>query len=283
VDRLENYNLKITLERLAVCFFVCVAAFGCGSEAVETPAGLERVILESAGKVSSKELYRTVKDLQDMGARFTWQEQDEAAEYVRRRLEGYGIEVVFDEYFFNERKWKNVVASLSGKGRPTEIIMAISHLDSISKQPGSQAPGADDNGSGTAALIEIARVLSKAHLQSTVKFVIFSNEEQGRGGSKHFAKRARNEGIDIKGVINLDIIGYNNPNASGAPDKSGLIESAKSVARAARGQAYRILYPHGRIIIAGRPENKSLVDEAASPMKRYTKLGVSAMVGEDCG
>jgi len=285
----EEWHLRISntcLRRhrwLVICFFLCIAVFICGSEALETPTGIENLILERISIVSSKELHRTVKDLQDMGNRFTWEKQEEAAKYLKNRLEEYGTQVVFDEYFFKERKWKNVLARIPGKKKPEEIVMIISHLDSISGEPENSAPGADDNGSGTAALLEIAQVLSETRLEKTIEFVIFSNEEQGQAGSKHFARQAREEGLILGGVFNLDIIGYNEPNAFGPSDKRSLFASAKSAVKTGRNYIFKMLYPNGRIAIAGRPENRHLVEAASFHMKKYSKLSVSTQVGEDCG
>ena len=276
-------SLKAALTWSTLFIVAFLSFLSCNSGTLETSSGAKTLILSSISKVSSEELYRTVKDLEAFGTRFTWEKQDEVAEYLRRRLEEYGIEVLLDEYSFNDRKWKNVVGTIKGKGRPADITMIIAHFDSISKQPESIAPGADDNGSGTAALLEIARVLSNVRLRDTVEFVIFSNEEQGHLGSKHFAKKAKSEGLNLKGVVNLDIIGYNNPPISKPQDKVDLIESTKSVMRAARSRIFKILYPNGRVTIAGRGENRRLVQVTSAVMKKYTKLGVNALVDEDCG
>jgi Peptidase family M28 len=71
----------------------------------------------------------------------------------------------------------------------------------------SDAPGANDDGSGTSAVIELARVMATHPTQATVVFVAYAGEEQGLYGSDHFAQMAKNQGWNIQGNLNMDIIG----------------------------------------------------------------------------
>ena len=159
-------------------------------------------------------IYKAVETLQSFKTRYSWEKQDEVANYLFKRFQEYGIPVEFDEYYFREKKWKNVIATIDGKKKTGAIYMVIAHFDSISKQPEVSAPGADDNGGGAAAVLEIGRILKEVSADSTVKLGIFSNEEQGRVGNKDFARKAREKDLNIRGVINLDIIGYNDPRGS---------------------------------------------------------------------
>ena len=164
--------------------------------------------------------------------------------------------------------------------------MVIAHFDSISKQPEISAPGADDNASGTAAVLEIARILKDVQLDSSIQFGIFSNEEQDGLGSKHFAKKARKQGLRIKGCINLDVIGYNGAmkSLSGeASKRKDLIGIAKLKFRTARNQIHEYLHPNGIVIIAGRPENEGLVKVTSSFFNKYSNIGIKEIVGKDCG
>jgi hypothetical protein len=81
------------------------------------------------------------------------------------------------------------------------------HFDSISRQ-GIGAPGADDNASGTAAVLECARVLCVARFERTLQFAAFSAEEIGLFGSTAYASNLYNRGDDLVGMINVDMIGY---------------------------------------------------------------------------
>ena len=71
----------------------------------------------------------------------------------------------------------------------------------------SDAPGANDDGSGTSAVIELARVMAKHPLQGTVVFVAYAGEEQGLYGSTHFAQMAKDRGWNVQGKLNMDIVG----------------------------------------------------------------------------
>ncbi len=71
------------------------------------------------------------------------------------------------------------------------------------------APGANDDASGTAVSLECARVLSKLKLPATIVFLTVAGEEQGLNGSKHFAQMAKQQGWNIEAVLNNDIVGGN--------------------------------------------------------------------------
>lgn len=110
----------------------------------------------------------------------------------------------------------NVVATLKGKDPNDKRIFIISgHLDSrrtdIMDSTGD-APGANDDGSGTSAVVECARIMSRHAFPATIIFVAVSGEEQGLFGSTFMADKAKKENWDIQGVFNNDIIGSNNSN-----------------------------------------------------------------------
>ncbi|MBI4129749.1 S8 family serine peptidase [Candidatus Roizmanbacteria bacterium] len=107
----------------------------------------------------------------------------------------------------------NVIATLVGKN-PNETYMVIAHRDSTAARSGTHdpAPGADDNGTGIATIMELARVLSgvKNTLQSSITFALFDGEEEGLCGSSFYVAH-KPTNTQIKGVINLDMTGYDYP------------------------------------------------------------------------
>lgn len=110
----------------------------------------------------------------------------------------------------------NVMATLKGTDPNDKRIFIISgHLDSrrtnVMDRTGD-APGANDDGSGTSAVIECARIMNQHPFPATVIFVAVSGEEQGLFGSTFMADKAKKENWDIEGVFNNDIIGSNNSN-----------------------------------------------------------------------
>ena len=110
----------------------------------------------------------------------------------------------------------NVMATLKGTDPNDKRIFIISgHLDTrrtdVMDRTGD-APGANDDGSGTAAVIECARIMSKRSFPATIIFVAVSGEEQGLFGSTFMANKAKKENWEVEGVFNNDIIGSNNSN-----------------------------------------------------------------------
>jgi photosystem II stability/assembly factor-like uncharacterized protein len=103
--------------------------------------------------------------------------------------------------------WRNVVATKPGTASDEQVVICA-HFDCTSETPDILAPGADDNASGTAAVLETARITSGYDFERTIKFICFSGEEQGLFGSGEYASDARAAGDSIIGAINLDMIGY---------------------------------------------------------------------------
>jgi Zn-dependent M28 family amino/carboxypeptidase len=109
----------------------------------------------------------------------------------------------------------NVVATLRGTD-PTaadRVYVVGAHYDSRVSDVlngTSDAPGANDDASGTAAVLELARVFAPRPTEATIQFVAFAGEEQGLLGSDHFAQLAQDQGRNIQGVLNMDIIGSPN-------------------------------------------------------------------------
>ncbi|MBV9439842.1 MAG: M28 family peptidase, partial [Candidatus Eremiobacteraeota bacterium] len=104
----------------------------------------------------------------------------------------------------------SVVATLRGDEGSNRVFVMSSHLDSrnsSSYDATKDAPGADDNGSGTAAVLEVARALATVPLHATVIFACYDAEEQNLYGSAHHAALLRAQHIDVQGDLNNDIIG----------------------------------------------------------------------------
>jgi len=109
---------------------------------------------------------------------------------------------------------QNVYAILKGAdpAQAKRIYLVTGHYDSRNTDPQNStdpAPGANDDGSGTTVSLECARVLSKHKFPATVIFLTVAGEEQGLNGSTHFAKMAKEQGWQLEGVLNNDIVGGN--------------------------------------------------------------------------
>ncbi len=120
----------------------------------------------------------------------------------------------------------NVMATLQGTDANDKRIFMISgHLDSRASDvmnSTKDAPGANDDGSGVAAVMECARIMSKQSFPATIIFVAVSGEEQGLLGSNFLAKKARQEGWQLEALLNNDIMGSNNSNETNIIDNTRL-------------------------------------------------------------
>ena len=104
----------------------------------------------------------------------------------------------------------NVVATLPGTGPSGRTLVISGHYDSRATNPldaAGAAPGADDDASGTAAVLELAHVMSHHRFAATIVFLAVAGEEQGLNGSTHWAKAARDRKADIEAMLDNDIIG----------------------------------------------------------------------------
>ncbi len=118
----------------------------------------------------------------------------------------------------------NVMATLKGLDANDKRIFIISgHLDNMRTNVMDRtgdAPGADDDGSGTLAVLECARIMSKHSFPATIIFVAVSGEEQGLLGSTYMAEKAKKENWNIEAVLNNDIMGSNNSNETNIIDNT---------------------------------------------------------------
>jgi acetylornithine deacetylase/succinyl-diaminopimelate desuccinylase-like protein len=104
----------------------------------------------------------------------------------------------------------NVVATLRGTQSPERVYVVSGHYDSRCTDPNNatcDAPGANDDASGVAAVLEAARVMSKRSWDATIVFMAVAGEEQGLFGSAHFAAQAKAAGMNVAGMITNDIVG----------------------------------------------------------------------------
>jgi len=135
------------------------------------------------------------------------QEISMATRYAYEQFAAAGLSVTYHNYTYGSYHWRKVVAEKPGLVDPDEVYLITAHVDDLPNS--AVAPGADDNGSGSVAVLMAARLLADRHLAYTVRFVLFTGEEQGLSGSAAYAADCAARGEDIRGVINLDMIAYN--------------------------------------------------------------------------
>jgi hypothetical protein len=130
-----------------------------------------------------------------------------ATRYAYEQFAAAGLSVTYHNYTWQGNTWRNVVAEKPGLISPDEVYLITAHIDDLPNS--SVAPGADDNGSGSVAVLLAARLLAERHFAYTVRFVLFTGEEQGLRGSAAYAADCAARREDIRGVVNLDMIAYN--------------------------------------------------------------------------
>jgi len=193
---------------------------------------LDAAISGALARISAAELRATDERLVAFGTRSTFSEGSGAGRGVFAaraylagrfrqiaRRSGGRMTVTLDTYTQNADPKKriprdvvisSVIATLKGDEPSTRTYVMSSHYDSRNSDNDDgthDAPGADDNGSGTSAVVEAARVLANVPLHATVVFACFDSEEQGLFGSAHFAKTLKDAGADVEGNVNNDIVG----------------------------------------------------------------------------
>jgi hypothetical protein len=146
----------------------------------------------------------------DIGPRNVYMPEklDAAAEYIRVFWEKAGYEVDEQTFTVQNVPCRNLVVEITGQSKPDEIVVVGAHYDTI-----SWSPGANDNGSAVAALLELSRLFSSETTGRTVRFVAFTNEEPpffktGSMGSLVYAKACQKRQENIVAMVCLETIGY---------------------------------------------------------------------------
>jgi hypothetical protein len=191
-------------------------------------------ITDAIANVSDSVIRATIQGLGNLGTRY-WNNatRDSVARWVKARYLSTGItDVALDSFQYNSTWQANVVATIPGTVTPTAELIVGGHHDDMPSS--GLAPGADDNASGTAAAIEMARVLRLVNYQPafTMRFMGYAAEEAGLVGSNSYAQRARTANRDIRVMQNYDMIA----NRSQAPT-----DNSVSIVWYTSSEAYRDL------------------------------------------
>jgi Zn-dependent M28 family amino/carboxypeptidase len=146
----------------------------------------------------------------EIGERNFWHYEalGKAALYIEEAFQKLGYQVLTQEFLVKGKAMNNIEVQLSGVSFPGEIVLVGAHYDSV-----LGSPGANDNATGTAAVLEIARLLQDRKLARTVHFVAFANEEPPffytkLMGSRAYARRSRERGEQIIAMLSIETIGY---------------------------------------------------------------------------
>jgi Zn-dependent M28 family amino/carboxypeptidase len=180
------------------------------------------------------------------------------AQYIEDNFKKLGYEVKSQEYVVQMRKVRNLIAEIHGGARASEIVVIGAHYDTV-----YDCPGADDNTSGVAALLELARLLKDSHPARTIRFVAFVNEEPpwfqtDDMGSLVYAEQAHKAKENIVGAVVIETIGMYSDAEGSQQYPAGL----------------KSLYPSKGNFIAfvGDLSSHSLVQEAVRSFRATTQF-----------
>jgi Zn-dependent M28 family amino/carboxypeptidase len=210
---------------------------------LETPGGLENPlhtmkhlavsIALILSTVDAKHVEHTINSLVSFGTRNTLSAQDDpkrgvgaARDWIQSEFQKIattsGGRMTVELQSFEQQpgryarmarptKVTNVVATLRGTKSPDRVYVVSGHYDSMCTSPTDadcDAPGANDDASGVAVVLEAARVMAPHPFDATIVFMAVAGEEQGLVGSTYFAEQAKKNGMNIEGVFTNDIVGH---------------------------------------------------------------------------
>lgn len=136
--------------------------------------------------------------------------------YIEKELKSYGLSVESDTFTYRGKRYRNVIG-YTGPQRNTPLTILGAHFDSV-----EGTPGADDNASGVAVLLEAARILTQFRLRSQVLFCAFNLEELNMIGSTHFAEKLKAAGARVSAMISLETVGFTDSRPGGQQYPLGL-------------------------------------------------------------
>jgi Zn-dependent M28 family amino/carboxypeptidase len=200
---------------------LCVLLPWSGSALPENSLAMNRT-MDTSSPILADRLHAHVSHLAlDIGERNVFRPDalHAAADYIRREWSAQGYQVNSQYYQAFGVNSENLEVHRTGKTRPEEIIVVGAHYDTV-----TGSPGADDNASGIAALLELTRLFSAMETARTLRFAAFVNEEPpfffwGQMGSRVYAEAAKARGENIRLMISLEMLGSysDKPGSQGYP------------------------------------------------------------------
>jgi len=239
--------------KIIVFLYLCLCVFASNSFAQKKEKPNAEIV-KITREISAKNIETTIRKLASFGTRNTLSEQDNPVRGIgaaRDYLYGEFLKIsqacgnclTVEKQTFVQQPTENrrvlqptiltnVVATLNGATNPDRVYVVSGHYDSMCnlepKDATCDAPGANDDASGVAAALEMARVMSKRKFDATIVFMAVAGEEQGLLGATYFAEQAKQKKMDIEAMFTNDIIGgvtsYKN-----APDRQSVRVFAEGV------------------------------------------------------
>ena len=215
------------------------------------PCLLEEGLLD---RLDPARMLADMEHLVGLGERASPEGQQLALDYVEGQLQELpGVEVSFHDYSWSGLQWQNLVADIPGTDPAEPWVLAGAHVDATSEMPLIASPGADDNASGVATLIEIARVLESCPPERSIRLLFFTNEEHGTIGSIAYVDDLPAElpPSEVLVYVNVDMIAF-------GPDDEDLD-------------------------LATRPAYADLLQTASAAVTEWTDLDVREIIDDHCG
>ena len=177
--------------------------------------------------------------------------------YIEREFASYRLSVESDTFTHLGRSYRNIIGR-AGPESSAPLIILGAHFDSV-----EGTPGADDNASGVAVLLEAARILSGLRLRSPVLFSAFNLEELNMIGSAHFAKKLKTAGAKVRAMVSLEMVGFTDSKPGSQKYPMGL----------------RWFYPdHGSFIgVIGNWRSTALLRQFSHSMRQVRGLPVETL------
>lgn len=196
--------MRVNLHSAGVVLAVLVLAVASPCAALTISKVVDEISLDSYTNYLSGDdfLFTSLGDNRGLGQ----PQHDLARDNIYNELLSFGLTTELDSFnwYSGANRWysgTNVVGLLPGLKRPDDLYVIGAHYDSVSN------PGADDNASGVAGVLECARVLSQYEFDATLVFIAFDCEEVGLVGSRWWVND--NPGANVKGMLSLDMIAFN--------------------------------------------------------------------------
>jgi hypothetical protein len=226
-------------------------------------------------RISFKEIETHIKNLEGIRHPVAAPEAlEKAADYIWNHLESWGYEMSVHLFSEGEREYRNIIGTFKGTQLPEIKILVMAHYDTV-----STSPGANDNASGVAAMLEIARIINQSKFQKSISFVGIALEERVLDedihspflrGSRALASYARKEKWEIEGMVNFEEIGYAGETVTQSKPENFAVELPKagnfigiignqSSAEMVKGyiqaiEQYKIPLPYVPLVVPGNGE-----------------------------
>jgi len=202
--------MKLNLYKYVIFVVILLVLSGYPLASSTSPQQIETLginnddISEMMYLINESLLSEHIQKIQEIGPHPTGSNALESVkEYIINELNETGLNIRLEEWRLEGKSGINIEATLEGVKNNDYFVIVSAHYDSV-----DISPGAEDDGSGVSVVLNLAKIMSSYSFNSSIRFVLFSGEEQGRLGSICYAKNSYKRGDKILGDLQLDGVGY---------------------------------------------------------------------------